>query len=294
MARHCSNTVDYFPHVAKSGKTIAILEGKWGILGYAFWFKLLEGLCCSDNHYLDFNDVEIWQYFISRIPIEEDKADEILRLLANLGNIDSDLWSDMRIVWCQALVDNLEIVYKNRRRPIPKKPNFPILQEGIQVSDSVPTDINDISTGRSTHSIVEYSIVENTLSGKPDSALISEVVQYLNTKTGREFKTKSTTTTSHIRARSRDGFSLSDFKAVIDSKVKEWGGDPKMAPYLRPETLFGTKFESYVQVARSGKTINPQVIREKNPACDVCGTECEKEYGYWSCKEHGRREDVGV
>lgn len=292
MARHSTNTVEYFPHVAKAGKTLAILEGKWGVLGYAFWFKLLEGLCCAENHSLDFNDSEIWEYFISTVPVDEDKAETIIKLLANLGNIDSELWHEYRIVWCQALVDNIEIVYKNRRRPTPKKPSFPILQEEIPVSTTIPTEKEAQSTCRSTHSIVEYSRVENTLSGKPDSAPIQEVVEYLNTKTGREFKPKSASTATHIRARFRDGFSIADLKSVIDAKVKEWGDDPKMAPYLRPETLFGTKFESYLQVAKTGRVVKVEA-RKANPACPECGKVCERDHGYWTCPDHGRDADVG-
>ena len=39
---------------------------------------------------------------------------------------------------------------------------------------------------------------------------------------------------------------MEDFKKVIDIKVQEWGKNEKMNKYLRPETLFGTKFESYL------------------------------------------------
>jgi uncharacterized phage protein (TIGR02220 family) len=60
-----------------------------------------------------------------------------------------------------------------------------------------------------------------------------------------------------VRARVRDGFTLDDFKAVIDAKVAQWGEDEKMAEYLRPETLFGTKFEGYLQNAQ--KTREPVV-----------------------------------
>ena len=43
-----------------------------------------------------------------------------------------------------------------------------------------------------------------------------------------------------------EGFTVDDFKKVIDNKSAEWGKDSKMSKYLRPETLFGTKFESYL------------------------------------------------
>ena len=49
-----------------------------------------------------------------------------------------------------------------------------------------------------------------------------------------------------------DGFTLADFKAVIDKKVKDWNGT-KMQEYLRPETLFGAKFESYLNGKEKGQ-----------------------------------------
>ena len=41
-------------------------------------------------------------------------------------------------------------------------------------------------------------------------------------------------------------YTIEDFKKVIDIKVSKWLNNPEMADYLRPDTLFGTKFESYL------------------------------------------------
>ena len=73
-----------------------------------------------------------------------------------------------------------------------------------------------------------------------------EIVQYLNQKTGKNFKSTSKATQRHIKARFTDGFVLDDFKQVIDKKCSDWLRDQKMKEYPRPETLFGTKFESYL------------------------------------------------
>lgn len=75
---------------------------------------------------------------------------------------------------------------------------------------------------------------------------IVEIISYLNEKTGKRFKTKSKETKSRICARLKDGFKIEDFKQVIDNKCSQWLNDPKMSAFLRPETLFGTKFESYL------------------------------------------------
>ncbi|EDN8810076.1 DNA replication protein [Listeria monocytogenes] len=74
----------------------------------------------------------------------------------------------------------------------------------------------------------------------------SVIVDYLNQKTGTKYKASSQKTKKHISARLGEGFSVDDFKKVIDIKTAEWLNDTNMRKYLRPETLFGTKFESYL------------------------------------------------
>ncbi|MBO4815426.1 MAG: conserved phage C-terminal domain-containing protein [Clostridia bacterium] len=76
--------------------------------------------------------------------------------------------------------------------------------------------------------------------------IYSEVIEYLNQKTSKNFKSNNQKTQKFIHARLNEGFSLEDFKKVIDTKTKEWKNDKTMSKYLRPETLFGTKFEGYL------------------------------------------------
>lgn len=77
------------------------------------------------------------------------------------------------------------------------------------------------------------------------------VIDYLNQKAGTSFRSSSKDNRKHIKARVDDGFRLEDFCEVIDKKVSEWGREPAagekdMRQYLRPMTLFGPKFESYL------------------------------------------------
>lgn len=73
-----------------------------------------------------------------------------------------------------------------------------------------------------------------------------EIIEHLNKMTGKNFKASSEKTKKLIHARLKEGFTLKDFKTVIDIKCAEWLHDEKMETYLRPETLFGTKFEGYL------------------------------------------------
>jgi predicted phage replisome organizer/uncharacterized phage protein (TIGR02220 family) len=74
----------------------------------------------------------------------------------------------------------------------------------------------------------------------------SEIIEYLNQKAGTSFKSTTKATKEHINARFREGFNLEQFKTVIEKKCAEWKDNPSMSQYLRPQTLFGTKFESYL------------------------------------------------
>ncbi|WP_169801469.1 conserved phage C-terminal domain-containing protein [Neobacillus drentensis] len=61
-----------------------------------------------------------------------------------------------------------------------------------------------------------------------------------------------------IHARYGEGFTLEDFKRVIDIKSVEWQSDPKWNKFLRPETLFGTKFEAYLNQQEGKKKMSEE------------------------------------
>lgn len=78
------------------------------------------------------------------------------------------------------------------------------------------------------------------------SETVAEIIQYLNEKTGSHYKPTTPKTQQLIKTRMKEGFFLGEFKTAIDNQVHEWSTKPEMQKFLRPETLFGTKFESYV------------------------------------------------
>lgn len=80
---------------------------------------------------------------------------------------------------------------------------------------------------------------------------VVSILNYLNEKTGKQFKTTSKTTERLISGRLREGYELEDFKRVIDHKVKEWLNNAHWNKYLRPSTLFSaTNFENYLEEYR--------------------------------------------
>lgn len=99
------------------------------------------------------------------------------------------------------------------------------------------------------------TIQDNTVQNSTkdiDSPVIAEIVDYLNEKANTSYRSSSKNTKAHIRARLKEGFTVQDFKTVVDGRIKAWAKDPRMCEYIRPDTLFGSKFESYLNAEKVG------------------------------------------
>lgn len=78
-----------------------------------------------------------------------------------------------------------------------------------------------------------------------------EVIDHLNQRAGTHYKATTASTRKLVKARLKEGFTMDEFKLVIDKKCADWLNNRDMAQYLRPETLFGPKFESYLNARPS-------------------------------------------
>jgi len=95
---------------------------------------------------------------------------------------------------------------------------------------------------------------KNVKNLKNDKNVYKDIVDFLNEQAGTQYKHTSNKTKQLIQARRNEGFKMNDFKRVIQNKTKDWKNNEKMQRYLRPETLFGTKFESYLNENKSADT----------------------------------------
>ena len=133
---------------------------------------------------------------------------------------------------------------------------YSIVNEGLSQSakltiekDKIDRPIPDINTDNKTHLIKtdnKYNVEQS-----PTEAIF-EIVSHLNKITGSNYRTSTIKTQTLIKARMNEGFSVEDFKTVINNKHQEWNTS-EMSVYLRPETLFGTKFESYLNQNKGKK-----------------------------------------
>lgn len=127
--------------------------------------------------------------------------------------------------------ENQEVIEKTEENRMvfektEKNPKNPINHNHIHISPSNITNQDQLSNNRLND--------------------IKQIVDYLNLKTKSKFKYSSKTTQTKIIARLNEGYTLDDFIVVIDKKTDEWLEDSEFSKYLCPETLFGTKFEKYL------------------------------------------------
>lgn len=131
----------------------------------------------------------------------------------------------------------------------------------VTVTQSNGTDI-DIEEDKENKSILSDKQKKQLADNMTPITL--DVVTYLNEKANTNFKPCTDKTKRCIKARVNEGFTLEDFKKVIDKKVNEWMGT-EFQQYLRPETLFGTKFEGYLnakEVKPKGNRFNQMIHSE--------------------------------
>lgn len=119
---------------------------------------------------------------------------------------------------------------------------------------SIPHDKNDVtSRQKCLHNNTIYNNIKNNIKE------VEEIVNYLNEKTGSKYRTGNENTKKSINGRLSEGFTVEDFKTVIDSQVARWTGT-EYEQYLTPNTLFSpSKFEKYLNFAKQPKEQKPKI-----------------------------------
>ncbi|MFJ5965163.1 phage replisome organizer N-terminal domain-containing protein [Bacillus sp. NPDC093026] len=131
---------------------------------------------------------------------------------------------------------------KKQRLPQPK--NDMSRDVTINVTPSHATDIDkELDKDKELKDILSRN---STADGPESDIPFKLIVDLLNKVTGKSFRHSSAATQRLIKARWNDGFRFEDFKTVILTKTHQWLNDDKMNRYLQPTTLFGTKFEGYL------------------------------------------------
>ena len=120
--------------------------------------------------------------------------------------------------------------------------------EAVSVSVSVPVSV----------SVSDSVSVADSLAAETTSS----VLDYLNQKTGSRYE-PTDTSTEQVKLLLSNGFTENDIRTVIDKKCREWIQNDKMRPYLRPSTLFGDKFEEYLNAPDNSQSVEEREAAER-------------------------------
>ena len=180
-------------------------------------------------------------------------------------------------------IDGLDRIREQTRKRVAKyRENQKQLPCNVTCNDTV-TEGNAIEEEREEEEEIDINIY-------------SSIINYLNKKANTRYRVNNKKTKTLIKARLNEGFTEDDFIKVINNKVKEWI-NTDMEKYLRPETLFGTKFEGYLNQKEvktneqhsNGKCGNRWSTGKDKKSFNV---NTESQYGELSDEDRARAEEL--
>jgi hypothetical protein len=147
MARPEKHTVDYFPFYVKDGKTLFILESKYGCKGTGFFTNVIRFLCSTPDHHCCIKDESDRMYFFSKVKCDEESGLDMLNIMAKSGKIHSHLWVSGSVIASSDVLDSIKDAYDKRLNPI-----ITIIQiEQKYVSDTGNSQVSELTTSETQH-----------------------------------------------------------------------------------------------------------------------------------------------
>ena len=237
MARPLKQNLDWFQHDCKasSDEKMEIFETKYpNGTGYSWYFKTLERIYFHCGK-LDVSEAETIQILSRNLSVNPK---EIIEFAVKIGLFDKTSYENDRILTSKRILDNIK----------------PVLFKREKMAKLYQDQVSEAETPQ------KPVVPEADISSRVEIEYIKDIIDFLNISAKTEFRYQSKGTQRHISARLKEGFTVEQFKTVIIKKCEDWLNDIKMKEYLRPETLFGTKFESYLQSATAQQANKPKRI----------------------------------
>lgn len=199
-----------------------------------------------------------------KLDVSEDDINMTVAYFTRCGLIQIDDDDHATLSQAKAMVEsetNWSKYKREQRKQAPNVARLENVQNSWTNSNSCPTEIEKENRVNSKSNNL---YLDNILSGNPDFTFptwleetgIKDLektkykelwipIVYLNQVANKRYKFVDKTKRL-LLARFKEGYTLEDFKQVIDIKTAEWKDSPEFSKYLRPETLFGSKFDGYL------------------------------------------------
>ena len=252
MARKGKTGLDYFSHDVNMRQDIKvkILKAKHGFIAYGIYMALLEEAYKEGGYFLKVDD-DFNVLFVDENNLDYEVYEKILKYCVEKELFDKKIFEKYNVITSKRMQSNF-IEGTQRRKQVEFVKEYLLIDclrlyptEKINVNILTLNDnINEenVNTGTQKKKKGKRKEIES----KEDNNLHEKIIDYLNQKTGKSFKQTTESTKKHINARLKESYVYDDFVKVIDNKCYDWLNDSKMNQWLKPDTLFSTKFEGYL------------------------------------------------
>lgn len=180
------------------------------------------------------------KYFADFFNISKGRCTQVIKSLERKGLVEIEYERDGKEIVRRIIrvVNKLSTLVNKLSTPVNK------LNKGSKKTKQGYLE-NDEESNTKSNNTKSNNTSEDPLSSDLDHIPYKDIIDHLNDKANRNYRHTTNKNQSLIKARWNEGFGIEDFKTVIDNKVNEWE-ETDMSKYLRPETLFGSKFEGYL------------------------------------------------
>ena len=260
MARPTKQGVDYFPLDVHLDDKFKFIEIKYKLEGFAIIVKLIQKIYSYGYWYQWGEDEEL--LFTNEVRSQIDIVQGVINEAIQREIFDKQLYDKYKILTSKGIQKRyLEMV--RRRKDVEVIKEYKVIADIFGVNEvingvndnimytSCQHDDSKSTQSKVNQSKVNQSKVDKSKEDKSKEDTVEEtidyagIITYLNSRAGTKFKSSTRKTQDLIKARFNENFIYEDFKTVIDKKCNEWL-ESDMQKFLRPETLFGTKFEGYL------------------------------------------------
>lgn len=235
---------------ARSDDKIEKLLIKYGVEGYGLYFycvEIIAGNISSEN--ITFELKHDAETIAARLKMDTLKVEEIMKFMINQGLFQINPATER--IMCIGLAKRLDNSMRQSQelKNIIETTDFKKLQEIAKNFKQTRLE----ETRKEENKDNTLSRVDTLVEAQKDEKEqipYKKIVTLLNRECNTNYRHTTQATQRLIKARWNEGWREEDFETVIKAKAKVWLNDPKMVQYLRPQTIFGSKFEGYLQAAR--------------------------------------------
>ncbi len=240
------NNIEYYRHSAQSDShpKFKMLRNEYGWAGEGKFWALNNRIAQAEDCLLDISKKYNKASLANDLEFKVDELDQFIEFLIN--DCELVFMTEDGFLTNKTIQENFLNVQDNRKR---NKDYYEksLIKDKINKLKQTESDIQETETDIQLPELIQSKVKESKgKERKINQEAINFIIADLNHQLGTNYSAHGKKTQEIIMARMNEGFSREDFITVNQKKCDEWINDSEFCKFLRPETLYSRKFESYL------------------------------------------------